>query len=75
MFSSEETPAGFVTQRIAIACPDHEPPPTPKNELNRSPTVVMRSVWEATDLAVLQMRDGEESAEYEDFGPELPFTD
>jgi hypothetical protein len=146
MFSSEETPAGFVTKRIAIACADHElrvrtmaqlertgtslsaladltafpleakgcdvvlmfadgfraqpllacldaldgcrfgpmlvivtdqvkPPWTPKNGINRLPTVVTRSVWEAKGLAVVQMRDREESVEYEDFRPELPFTD
>jgi hypothetical protein len=145
MVSSGETPGGFVTKRIAIACADHElrvrtmtelqgtgtslsaladltgfpveakgcdvvlmfadgfraqslvacldaldccrfpmlvivtdqaqPPWTRKNGINRLPTVVTRSVWEAKGLAVVQMRNREESAEYEDLRPELPFTD
>jgi hypothetical protein len=60
---------------LVIVTDQVEPPWTPKNGINPLPTVVTRSVWEAKGLAVVQMRNREESTEYDDFRPELPFTD
>jgi hypothetical protein len=60
---------------LVIVTDQVQPPWAPKNGTNRLPTVVTRSVWEAKGLSVMETRDREESAAYEDARAELPFTD